>query len=713
MITKEQALAELKRRGEYDDAPQEVAPKTSITKEQALAELERRGELPRSLKEYGEEAVRQVGRTGRGLATGVAGILDIPNLAAMGLHAAGLKETPTFYKPVGQSVQETIDEYTDGKLKPRSKMEGYADAIIEGVAPVALAPFTGGASLTSLVAKEGAKQLGKGTAKKAAERLASSGSKLYAPTAANIAEHGAASAGIHHYLENTDDPNMLAALAAGLVSGKAGKYATAPKESLLRGLNKATKFDPELYAKAQAADIPVTPATVSTGMLPRGLEAIAAKLPGSMGELEEFAKKQESAIARNMGISHPDLESAVKDIPYELAKKGASEFHAQRSGDFAKAKEIFEPAEKEAIKQKKVTKVGDIIKDLRKERDEFTDVNAQKDWDKDPKGKLLKKLEDYSYRQGGVGLKDLEQLRTKALKLRDKNLSPLGKETAESREYADVYNLLSKKRQDFMSEIAETPEQVKTAKEARKMWAEYKDQKKGLSKYVAKITDADTDVGAFNTLKRDPKAFKVVRQGLPREEWRDLAEGFIADLGDRQGRFNINSAHTNFVNNKHKGVKEEFKKALSAVGPKAVEHFDNTMDLITHNKKIFNQIANTSHTSHTTELISQIKRYGTAAVAAAGAVTGVASGGVMPLVGAVTTYAGLKYGAKLWTDRRLLAAMNRVATAKRPSSQQAALDAFVNSLSRYEKKEKEDKKGSEKKKSPHITIYATQSGRPN
>jgi hypothetical protein len=651
--------------------------------EKALQYLE---QLEAPERSFGEEALRQVGRTGRGLATGIASIGDIPNIAAMGLHAAGLKETPTFYKPLAQSTQETIDELTGDKLKPQSKTERLVDAVVEGVAPITLAPFTGGASLTSLVTKEGAKQLGKGVAKKTLEKVSSVGKNIYKPTAANIAEHGAASAGIHEYLENTDDPNILAALGAGLISGKAGKFATAPKESLLRGFTKATKFDPELYAKAEAAGIPMTPATVSQSMLPRGLEAIASKLPGSMGELEEFAKKQEGAIARNMGITAPDLESAVKDIPHELAKKGAKSFHKARSEEFSKSKDIFSPAEDKAIKEKRVTKVGEIIKDLRKERDEFSDINAQKDWDKDPKGKLLAKLEDYSYRKGGMGLKDLELLRKKAFQNKEKHLTPLGRATAESKEYDEVYNLLSKKRHDFMSEIAETPEQVKTAKEARKMWAEYKDSKNGLSKYVAKITDADTDVGAFNTLKRDPKAFKVVREGLPRNEWGDLAEGFIADLGDRQGRFNINSAHTNFVNNKHKGVKEQFKKALSGVGPKAVEHFDNTMDLITHNKKIFAQIANTSHTAHTNELISQIKRYGAAATSAA---TGVA---FMPLWGAALSYGGLKYGAKLWTDRRLLAAMNRVATAKRPSSQNAALDAFINSLGRYTpKKEKEHK----------------------
>ncbi len=171
---------------------------------------------------------------------------------------------------------------------------------------------------------------------------------------------------------------------------------------------------------------------------------------------------------------------------------------------------------------------------------------------------------------------------------------------------------------------------------------------------------------------------------LKREADLLVSEGFMADLGNRQGRFNINSAYTNFVNNKHKGIKKEFKKALSAVGPKAVEHFDNTMDMMTHNKKIFNQIANTSHTAHTTELISQIKRYGAAATAAA---SGVA---FMPLVGVAAMYGGLKAGAHLWTDRRLLAAMNRVAIAKRPASQNAALDAFINAVGRYDKQKGKD-----------------------
>jgi hypothetical protein len=66
---------------------------------------------------FGEETLRQLGRTGRGVATGIAGLADIPNLAAMGLHAAGLKEDPLFYEPVAQRVQEKIDEIIKNESK--------------------------------------------------------------------------------------------------------------------------------------------------------------------------------------------------------------------------------------------------------------------------------------------------------------------------------------------------------------------------------------------------------------------------------------------------------------------------------------------------------------------------------------------------------------------------------------------------------------------
>ena len=68
----------------------------------------------------GKSALRQAGRLGRSAATGIAGLADIPNLAALGLHSAGLKESPTFYEPIAGRVEKGIDTLTGGRLKPEN-----------------------------------------------------------------------------------------------------------------------------------------------------------------------------------------------------------------------------------------------------------------------------------------------------------------------------------------------------------------------------------------------------------------------------------------------------------------------------------------------------------------------------------------------------------------------------------------------------------------
>src|SRR5271154_2952138 len=59
-------------------------------------------------RSFGKSALRQVGRLARAGATGIAGLADIPNLASLGLHAAGLKEDPNFYEPIAGKVQNVI-----------------------------------------------------------------------------------------------------------------------------------------------------------------------------------------------------------------------------------------------------------------------------------------------------------------------------------------------------------------------------------------------------------------------------------------------------------------------------------------------------------------------------------------------------------------------------------------------------------------------------
>jgi hypothetical protein len=668
--------------------------------------------LPR--RSLGKEALRQVGRLGRSGITGIAGIADIPNLAAMGLHAAGLKKEPTFYEPISNRVQKAVtpplESLIGENLSPENKSEEYHDIVTEGLAPLALSPLTGGASLTGTVAKGLSRSGSSGIARKAAEKVSKIGSKPYELTASNVAGTAGSSAAIKAYLDEGGDPNLIGPLLAGMAGGAGARGALKLKNPLnaaAEGLGRATGFNPEKYAKNVKYGLPVTPATVSNSSLPGYLEMVAAKMPGSMGPLEDFYKNREAAIARNLGITSPgDLEQAIRNIPKELAKEGATGYHERSKKIYKRREDKFKPREDQAIKNKEMVDVSDIIKDLENKRELSLTKDAKKRFDKSKEGILLKELResipqspDVSIigslkKQGypddliekilnsdkgnkvphksGIGLHDLNELREKALHESLALQAPTGGGTPESRKAAIRSQTLADKRHQFMEEIGNLHE-IHNARQARKFWAQYKDEKNGMSRYVEKLTGSKNDADAFRKLtSSDPKYLNVARQGLPKKEDRiKLAEAIISDLGERQGRFNINTAYTGF-SNLEEPVKKEFLKTLS--NKSSAKNFEDTMKFIGKNKKMMENLANTSNTAHSNHIIDLIKRYGAASTAAA---TGY---GVMPLTGLVATYGGLKLGAKLWTDQNFLKRMNDTITASNLKSKSNKLDLLFKSV---------------------------------
>lgn len=669
-----------------------------------------------SSRGIGKSMLRQVGRVGRAGVTGIAGLADIPNLAAMGLHAAGLKEEPTFYKPVASRVQEGIDTLTGGELKPEGKAEEYMDIIGEGLAPLALAPFTGGASLTGTVAK-GLGKAATGLPGRALQKISKFGSKPYALTGSNIAGSAGSSAAVKAYLDEGGDPNLIGPLLASMAGGAAARGALRLKNPLnaaAEGIGRATQFSPEKYAKNAELGLPVTPANVSKSNLPRYVEMVAAKMPGSMGPLEDFYKNREAAIAGNLGIRTPgELEQAVRNVPKHLAKEGAEGYH-KRASDIYKARESkFLPREKQAIANKEVIDVSDIINKLEHEKSLSLTEAAKNRFDKTKGGILLKELRESVpetsqsplikdlKKQGytddlikkiiktvegespitkkGIGLHDLNELRKKALQESLELKTPLGAGTPESRGASERARMLGEKRHQFIEEIG-TPSEKYNASQARRFWAQYKDDKNGMSKYVAKITGTPNDASAFKKLiSDDPKFLNVARQGLKHQDRTKLAEAIVADLGERQGRFNINSVHTAFSNLENP-VKQEFLKTLPNQAAK--NNFTKTMRFIGDNKKMMESLANTSNTAHSNHIIDLMKRYGTATAAAA---TGY---GIMDLTGLVATYAGLKYGAKIWTNQNFLKRMNDVMTNKNIKGETNKLDLLMKSVNQLGRQSK-------------------------
>lgn len=670
--------------------------------------IESPGEGEKPKRSLGKEALRQIGRLGRSGVTGIAGIADIPNLGALGLHAVGLKKEPTFYEPIAGRVEKAItpplERLIGENLSPENKVEEYGDIITEGLAPLALAPLTGGASLTGVAAKGFASRGGTGLATKLAQKVSKAGSNPYAFTGSNIAGNVGSSAAIKAYLDEGGDPNVLGLLLAGGAGGAGARGALKlrnPLNAAAEGVGRITGFSPEKYARNVELGLPVTPATVSNSNLPGYVEMVAAKMPGSMGPLEDFYKNRESAIAHNLGITNPeDLENAVRNIPKNLAKEGAEGYHGRAQKIYKRREEKFKPREEQAIKNKELVDINDIIQNLEDKKALSLTPAAKKRFDKSKEGILLKELResmpayeemalaDSLRKQGypdniieqvikdetgkkGIGLHDLNELREKALHESLSLQAPMGGGTPESRKAAMRSQTLSEKRHQFMEEIG-NPREIHNAREARKFWAQYKDEKNGMSRYVEKITGSKNDADAFKKLtSTDPKYLNVARQGLSKRDRSKLAEALVSDLGERQGRFNLNTAYTGF-SRLEEPVKKEFLKTLP--NKLAQKNFEGTMKFIGENKKMMEALANTSNTAHSNHIIDLMKRYGAAGTAAA---TGY---GVMPLTGLVATYGGLKLGGKLWTNQNFLKRMNDTITARNLKSQTNNLDLFFKSI---------------------------------
>lgn len=647
-------------------------------------------EKPEIRRSAGKAALRQAGRVGRSLATGVASIGDIPNLAAMGLHAAGLKKTPEFYGSPSGYVQEKIDKLTSGKLRPENKAEEYMDIITEGAAPAIL---TGGAGLAGHGLRSAAKHLGK--------KLTSKGA------AANVGS----SIGAKSYIDSSEDPSMLGVLASGIAGGRGASFLRNPRNATAYGLGKITGFSPEKYAQQKSLGLPMTPATVSNSSMPRYVELIGGKTPGSMGPLEKFHLAREEAIAKNLGISTShDLEHAVSNPRKYLAKQGAEGYHERASKHYKKRGEKFESRTEQAIANKELADVSDIINKLEHERSLY--VSPEVGFDTTKHGKLLETLKKSSAKspfesldqQGyseanidkllkgnlkGIGYKDLDTLRENALQESIAAKTALGGSTPKSRAAMERHYLLSEARHKNMERIG-TPVEAHNAREARKFWAKYRDKENGMSKYVEGITGTDNDAAAFSKLTgNDPNYLNVVRQGLPKNERPKLAEAIMGDAGERQGRFNVNTAHSKFTG-WESPVKEELVKLYPTKS--AQENFLGTMKYIGENKRVIEKLANTSNTAHSTEMINLIKKYG---LATAGVATGAGVGAFLPLA---VTYGASKLGAKMWTDQNFMKRMNDTIKAKTPRAQANHMDLLIKSIDSGAKQSTYQRKSDEKKK---------------
>ncbi len=674
-------------------------------------------------RSLGKKALRTAGRAGRMLATGVASLADIPNLAAIGLHSAGLKETPEFYPSQGRAAQEAIDYVTGGRLKPEDTGEEWADFIGEGIAPLALSPLTGGASLTGTLAKSTAKGLAQkgstGLAHKAAEKVSKLGSKPYELTGSNIAGNVGSSVGLKTYMDSNEKPGIYGSLAAGALGGLGGSggynFAKNPANAVAGAFGRATGHNPAEAQRLRDANLSLSAGNTSKWDQAKWLEMQMAKFLPTMGPIKKFHKKQQKQIAENMGIRDAsDMKAVVEDIPKGLAEEGASGYHENKSAEFKAHAKKFKPREQAAIDNRETIDMKNLMDDLRAERNTFSPAIAEDIFDKTQKGLLLKQLDraskstidqgvvnslknkghsDYDATRLAVTeptnmlYKDVDAVRAKAQSEADRLFAEVGAKTKESGEAQQLHGKLASKRHEFI-ETHGTPEEIFHSKAARSLWAKYQHAKHGMAKWVAKVTSSPDEASAFKKVNsNNPKYIELVSEGLPKHKHPELAEALMADMGNRGGTYNINAAHTKFMR-RDKPWREKYMSLLPS--EKARQHAKSTMDWITDHKELMEKLGNPSGTSHN---IQQGALIGTYAGAAGSALMGHPG----TLLATILLHGGAHMGARMWTNQNFMNRVSDVIKAKNAAGRTTALQRLSRVSQRvgrqYSKKIEEKEEG--------------------
>lgn len=723
MITPEQAREELKRR-ELINKGETLSP----TPEQARAELARRGislpqpqEAPQDINRSPRNAAldlslpleerkkaaaenrkafsRQVGRVGRAAASGIAGLADIPNLAALGLHAADLKETPTFYEPISSRVQNKIDTLTKGKLRPQSKAEEYADIIGEGLAPLALAPLTGGASLTGLGARALAKKATSDIAKNAASKIANIGSRTYATTKANIAGNIGSSAASKAYLD--EHPNDVGgAILAGLAGGTTGSISGnvlkhGPKNVAARGTGKLLGIDSE---KAEALkNLPYSVADISNNKFVQGAQHKLDWTPLGSGTMNKFYETQGKALRKAIGRGElPANEEEVGRLIHGAASR-LKESHTLKQN-------ASEEAFSKALKNKDAyVKAKNALDFNRKNLSEYTTNEAkrlhQQKADYKFGSSLEKMAKELNYSPADIGGEKVNLNDPKYHNLRDAVNTAINDSVASlpiTNEYIPFNDLRALRRNidDQISTFGQigniTQGNLKRLRgrikedlnnhfntlggKARDSWHEFnqrehlfqKNEKPHINEVFKNSEESFTKV-FLDTLKgitersAIPRKFAIMHKELTPTNRNKLFEASINELGKTADGWSAIKAKTNF--NKMRPVQQDvLLKYLP--NKKARTQFRKTINGIEAISKK-SAALNTSGTAHHLEINNQIsalkdiaKKIGSVGTAAgAGALGGGLEGGIAGLLGGLA----LPYlAAKGVSSKRLPALVERM-----------------------------------------------------
>lgn len=635
--------------------------------------LENEGYIAREARGYARGA--------KDIAAGAMGLGDLLTMplregANFALRSSGYPEYQM--RPAQEIVSEGVDELTGGYTKPKSRHERFKSAITQEVASIPI----GGALIKAPHLINKTTKFGK------AQNFVAG---MYSPSKANLLGTAGGTGAVHHYLEGNENPSTVSALLSGAAGGvganylsRAGigaikgapKFIKAPlettKDAGRRTVGKLAGFDPELYKQHVEAGIPASLASVSKNPIISPTESILYHTPGAGGHMKEFYQDRTRAFLDKMGFEKIQIDDIPKGIQHELAHEGAQGFKAKKSREYGKLKEHFEPFEKHATETRQMVDVSDLHNKLNESRLGVSGAFETKEAASSIRGKALSTLEGYLQDSGSRNIEipygSLERFRGKMLDIRDS--LPTG--SNERREASKIYKDLSSKRHDFI-EMNGSKLESAASKKARKDWTDYSRtdvsnmSKKDLGEkqFAQELLDKKDDASAFaRLLSKNPKYLETVRKGLPQDRLEDLRQSLLGEMGSKgRGEFNLSAMVTNF--NKFKDTNgAEFRKLYK--NPDAASGVEKVINLLSHNKKVMESMANTSKTAHTASYIDYLKKSGAIGGHLA---TGAYIAGAKAFIPMAITLGGAKVAAKLMTDQTFLARINKVMTANSPKAQ--------------------------------------------
>jgi hypothetical protein len=678
-------------------------------------ELERRKETKQEGVHIGplSDIPRHGARTIRDVIASTGNIVDFPFLpfevARYGVeHLRG--KNPKFgeWLPgTAEKIKHGIDTLTGGYTKPRNKSEELVSDVVESVGTLPVG--TGVASITSKIPSF--MKIGKIIG------------RMYAPTAANIGASVGAPIAVRRYQESIPDAGPIGTLLAGTTGALLGGYGAAKSPGLLKGLRhpiegtknafaesvgKATKFSPKRYKEWQDLGIPSTLGSASESVHPLGLELIMAKMPGTHKYISPVLQQRMEKMARAAGIKEKDLRHAVANPKEYLAKEGALTHKEAKSAEYKAHEAGWGEFEKDLIRKQTTADIGDILgkiedeyklgaikktdlkhfeqtfpgqvyEDLKESVKDCSSPSALPDYKK-----IVKDLEKYGLSTEAAhkyatqivekatseppqaSLQVLKDLKEEAL---NRSQSPTLSDN-EKMQATAIHNMLRDKIVDVMEQHG-TPELVKGAKEAKRLWAEYASSNQSdMKQNIKELLRKRTETAAFESLfNRQKKHLEAASKYLPPSQKLDLAESMIASVGKKDGYWSPVKAFSAFDNWSPK-IQQDFLNLFPNAHQR--ENFLNVKRLVEDNKERIQKIANTSGTAPTAAVIDSAK---TVAKALKNIAVGTATAKGIQMVAGMEGLAlsGIGYllvkgGAKLWTDPLFLERVNRVMQAKTPSS---------------------------------------------